>query len=274
MNCRQARDAFEDLIDEDRSPADVTQLEEHLAHCPECQVWARREQQLTQTLEQMAPDAAPADFTRQVLASLPDVSFKTLEQVVRLLARAWAEPDFREKLRARPRPTLERLGIELPAQMRVEVVSPQKAVLPTSDRLALPLPAASEGSRGLENLRARLRDTPASVLVEPGWIDETTLYPEQPRAARRGDAVLDRLRRAWESFVAGLVSPAPRRVLVPVLAAAATLVLLFALIYGLQGEAPAITPGTASGAWSWLISGGVVVAAIVILIVVLGRGKK
>jgi uncharacterized protein YhhL (DUF1145 family) len=273
MNCRQARSAFEELINGDKSLPQLPQLEEHLAHCSECQAWLQREQQIVAGLEHLQGEAPPPDFSQGVLECLPDVPLQTLDQVVKVLERAWQEPGFREKLRTRPRSTLEGQGVKLPATMNVEVVSPEQAMLPTRRRLALPLPAPAEGPRSVEDLRARLRHTPAAVLLEPERAGEVVWAEKPPRPARQR-SLLGGLRQVWTSLVVGLARPTPRRLLAPALAVAATLLLLFGLLYILQGEGPASTPGAATGAWSWLIGGVVLVSVVVFAVLVLGRRKR
>jgi len=273
MDCRQARNVFEELISGDKSLPQFPQIEEHLAQCSACRTWVQREQQIVDGLKQLQPAPPPADFSQRVLDRLPDVPLKTLEQAIQVLVRAWEEPSFREKLRTRPRSTLEGQGVELPAEMSVEVVKPEEAALPTRSRLALPLPAPGEGPRGLKDLRARLRHTPAAVLLEPDLAGEAVLT-EKPQRLGRERSPLDGLRRAWDALVVGLARPTPRRVLVPALAVAATLLVLFGLFYVLQGEGPASTPGTAAGAGSWLVGGVVLVSVVVLAVLVLGRRNR
>jgi len=273
MNCRQARSAFEELINGDKSLPQLPQLEEHLAHCSECQAWVQREQQIVAGLEHLEGATPLPDFSQRILERLPDLPLKTLDQVVKVLERAWQEPGFREKLRIRPRSTLEGQGIKLPPVMNVQVVNPEQAELPTPRRLVLPLPASNEGPRSVEDMRGRLRHTPAAVWVQPDLAGEAVLTEEAQLPGRERSA-LDGLRRAWGSWVAGLARPTPRRLLAPALAVAATLFLLFGLLYVLQGEGPASTPGTATGVWSWLIGGIVLVSVVVFAVLVLGRRKR
>lgn len=81
------------------------------------------------------------------------------------------------------------------------------------------------------------------------------------------EAVLRWLREAWNSLVTGLARPAPRRRLVPILAGAASLLLILGLLYGLHGNDIPTTPGAAIGTPLWVVAGGVVaVLAIALLI--------
>lgn len=273
MNCRQARNVFEELINGDKSLPQIPQLEEHLAQCSECQAWVRWEQQIVDGLERLEQQPPPSNFSQRVLECLPDVPLETVERVIGVLVRAWEETGFRERLRIRPRSTLEGQGVKLPPEMSVEVVKPEQAVLPSRGRLVLPLPAPGEGPRSLDDLRARLRDTPAAVLLEPELAGEVT-WTESPQRPRRERSLVGGLRRAWASLLAGLARPTPRRLLAPALAVAATLLVLLGLLYVLQGEGPASTPGTAAGAWSWLVGGVVLVSVVVLAVLVLGRRKR
>ena len=62
-----------------------------------------------------------------------------LEQ--RIVQRAWADPEYRARLRADPKAALaEALGVELPERLRVEVVEEQP------DRLCIVVPVDTSGT--------------------------------------------------------------------------------------------------------------------------------
>jgi anti-sigma factor RsiW len=273
MNCRKAHEAFEQLIDGDISLQSFPELEEHLKQCPACQDWYRRERRIIQGLERMAAFPAPDGFARQILDRLPDLSLGALEQVVRVIVRAWEEPGFRETLRSAPAQTLQDEGVELPPDLKVVVVPPGESALPTRQLLALPLPAAGEGPLSAENLRARLHSSTAAVLVAP----EMAFDPATPKRigiVDRFDAVPTQARQAWRSFLSGLTHPAPRRMLAPALVMVASLLLVLGVVYVLVGDQVPSTPGAATGTWSWALGGLFLVILGLVVVLLLWRRKR
>jgi hypothetical protein len=271
MNCRQARELLGQLIAKDR--ATLPELEEHLKQCPGCQSWHTRQQRIVRELEGWGSSPPSSGLSRQVLDRLPDMPLEALEQMMGVVTRAWEEPDLRETLRAAPRQTLEREGVDLPAGVQVVVVPPQEATLPTRQLLALPLPPQGEGPRSAADLRARLRPTAAALLLEP----ELAAQAASDRAggmAERLDAILAQARMAWDSFSFNLRHPTPRRMLAPALAIAASLLLVFGLLSTFQGEEMATTPGTAAGTWSWAAGAGLVVVVGMVAVVILWRRRQ
>ncbi len=170
MECRQAREAFEEVLDGKKSWQDFPGLEQHLDQCPECQEWYARERQAIEALQKLEVFPAPPDFTERVLSQLPD--------------------------------TLPRQRIGLDSQ---------------------------------------------------------------------AETALRRLRLAWDSLLQGLTSP--RRRLAPLLAVAASLLLVLGLAYVLWGEDVVSTPGAAMGASPWTIgiSVGLVVVVLVVAVVLWRR---
>lgn len=272
MNCRQARQTFEQLIEAGASSQDLPELEGHLRQCPACRAWCDRERRLVQRLEQWDASPLPAGFVGRILSRLPGLPLGELDLVVRAIVRAWQEPDFRETLRSDPRRTLEEEGVTLPPDLRVIVVPPDEAALPTRQLLALPLPDPGEAPQSEAVLRARLASTAAAVLVNP----ESALQVvagESTGLAQWLAGVLARLRRTWNSFLFSLSRPAPRRMLVPALAVAATLLLAVGLLYVVVGDQVPTTPGAAIGAGSWLI-GGALLAVVVLAAIWAWRRRK
>jgi hypothetical protein len=273
MNCRQARKTFEELIDKGIPVRYTPELKRHLERCPACREWCDLEQRVLHRLERLETGPVAADWSQEILDRLPDVPLKTLDQVVRLLVRAWEEPGFRERLRAHPRRVLAAEGVDLPAGLRIIVVPPSEACLPTRELLAMPLPKPGDGSRTAQDLAAQLRHTPAAVLVEPetAW----QLAPCGPPGPReRLDGALVRMEQAWDSFASSLTRPAPRRMLAPALVVVASLLVALGLLYGLRGGELPSTPGAATGNWSWAVGGGVVVILVVLVAVAFWRRKK
>ncbi len=74
MDCRQAREAFEGLVESGELSPQALDLEEHLSGCPECQEWFARELLSVNALEILDRIPAPLDFTQRVLAQLPDAT--------------------------------------------------------------------------------------------------------------------------------------------------------------------------------------------------------
>lgn len=173
MNCGEARGAFEDLVEGEKSLRHFPGLEEHLTQCQECRDWYAAEGVVFAALEQLDRVPPPADFAERVLVRLPDA---------------------------------------VPARQ-----SPQAA---------------------------------------------------QPERVREGRPSL------WDSVVSGLRRPRTRRVLVPAMAVAASLLLAVGLWYVLGGGPVPASPGAATGP----IMGAIVVGAIllgvaVVVALVLGRRK-
>jgi len=70
----------------------------------------------------------------------------------------------------------------------------------------------------------------------------------------------------WQTFQEGLSTPRGRRQMVPVLVAAACVVLVVGLVYGLlAGDVPA-APGAATGSLSWPLAAGAGLVLIVLLV--------
>ncbi len=269
MNCRQARDAIEDILNGGETPDAYPELEGHLGTCANCRARYRRERQAIQRLEGVELLDVPPDFGQRVMDRLPEMPLEALSEVVRAVLRAWREPVFREQLRSEPRSTLERLGVPLPSRLRVIVVSPDQATLPTQSLLALPLPAAGEGSLGTKELQAQMRDSAAAF-----W-----LVPESAMARLAAEERMERVpaagQQVWDSLVTTLIRPARRRVLVPVLAAAATFLLALGLLYLFGVDAPSGTPGAATGPWSGVAIAAVVLAAVFLAVsLILWRRKE
>lgn len=70
----------------------------------------------------------------------------------------------------------------------------------------------------------------------------------------------------WQRFWSGLASPRGRRQLVPVLVAAACVVLVIGLLYGLQGGDVPPVPGAATGSVPWALAAGAGLALIVLVV--------
>jgi hypothetical protein len=268
MNCRQTRQALDILLDEGRVTQLSHELEEHLQGCTGCREWYRTERLVVEGLRRSQDGRTPSDLARRVLNQLPDVPSGTIDEVKRLIVRAWEEPEFREILRANPDQTLRSQGVDLPAGVRVVVVTPGDAALPTRRTLALPLPDPGEGTRSKEDLRLRLRPTAASVLFEPELLSNVPDF-EGVGLVIRLEAILAGMQQAWDSFFHSLGYSAPRRMLAPAVAVAASLLLLLGLLYVFQDISVSSTPGAAVGAWPWaaggLLLGAVGLAAILFL---------
>lgn len=71
----------------------------------------------------------------------------------------------------------------------------------------------------------------------------------------------------WQAFWEGLVHPRGRRQLVPVLVAAACVVLVVGLVYGLLAGGVPPVPGAATGSLSWPM---LAVAGLVLIVLVVG----
>lgn len=98
--------------------------------------------------------------------------------------------------------------------------------------------------------------------------------PVQPPAPVSADDSRRRQQRLgfWDLLKESLARPAYRRRLVPVLAVAASLLLVLGLLWSLQGNLVPATPGAATSASSWVIGGGaIVLGALVVAVLFLRR---
>lgn len=69
-----------------------------------------------------------------------------------VIARAWADEDFKKKLLSDPKATLKEHGIEFPAQITVNITEGKK------DEINLTLPVKPEGMSGsVEDLQERMQ---------------------------------------------------------------------------------------------------------------------
>jgi len=72
MDCQKARDALEEILNNDRAFADYIELEQHLSGCSECQAWYDLHLPGIYALEQLERVPSPPDFAQRVLDRLPD----------------------------------------------------------------------------------------------------------------------------------------------------------------------------------------------------------
>lgn len=101
-----------------------------------------------------------------------------------------------------------------------------------------------------------------------------TLPQQESQPSASSESPLLQIRRAWDSLVEGVARPSARRRWAPVLAAAASLILVVGLWYGLQGNDVSTTAGTAVGTMPWLIGGAVVlVIGLAIAVLILWRRR-
>lgn len=110
MDCEQAQDAFEKLIDSQEPVPSVPGLEEHLATCPECHEWFAQELLAVNALELLDAFPAPSDFTTRVLSQLldPEAESKSI-QVARVQSPLTRIQDAWDALKAGlARPTSRR----------------------------------------------------------------------------------------------------------------------------------------------------------------------
>jgi hypothetical protein len=98
-----------------------------------------------------------------------------LKQYGQLVAKAWSDPAFKDRLLADPAGTLRAQGFDVPADMEVRVLEPSEA------RLYVPLPAQVPATEQPDtwvelwrrahtepDFKARLLAEPAAVLAEQG----------------------------------------------------------------------------------------------------------
>jgi anti-sigma factor RsiW len=98
MNCQQAREILEDTFGGEQSNSDHPEVQAHLEGCHACQDWLARQRRAIDALEQLEPFPTPPDFTRRVLAQLPDevpesepAPAPQREGFVHRLRRGWQE---------------------------------------------------------------------------------------------------------------------------------------------------------------------------------------
>jgi hypothetical protein len=90
----------------------------------------------------------------------------------------------------------------------------------------------------------------------------------QPERIRQED------RSLWDSIVNGLKRPRTRRVLMPAMAVAASLLLAVGLWYILLGRPVPTSPGAATGsAVGAIVVGGILLGIAVVVALALGRRK-
>ena len=73
MNCQEIRERLPALIDKELEPAELAEVEKHLAECPECQKEKTRQEKFTTSVKVSLEGLKPSDrFVKQVIAKLPE----------------------------------------------------------------------------------------------------------------------------------------------------------------------------------------------------------
>lgn len=157
ITCQQAEEWFDRQLDgETLSPRQERDLRRHRDECPRCRRRLIREEHSVAALNALPPVEPPAGMAGRVLDALPTVSPRLLGRVSDVLRQAATDASLRSKLRADPAGTLRGLGLDLPANLRVEIVTDLPAPLPRPDLLPLPLPEAPLQVQELEERLAAL----------------------------------------------------------------------------------------------------------------------
>lgn len=72
MDCKEARGAFEDLAEGQKTLQDFPGLEEHLRQCQDCRDWYAAEGLVFVALDKLDRVPPPSDFAERALVRLPD----------------------------------------------------------------------------------------------------------------------------------------------------------------------------------------------------------
>jgi anti-sigma factor RsiW len=73
MNCQDIRERLPALIDKELSPAELAEMEKHLAECPDCQKEKTRQEKFTTSVKISLEGLKPSDrFIKQVIEKLPE----------------------------------------------------------------------------------------------------------------------------------------------------------------------------------------------------------
>jgi anti-sigma factor RsiW len=164
--CQQASDWLDQALEGTLSPRDERAWRRHLEECPRCRRRFELAKRASDALRCLPDVEPPADLPQQVMSALPSISPQALGQIAGVVRRAAQDPDLRRRLRADPESTLRALQVDLPAGLRVEVVTETPAPLPTPQLLYLPLP---EAPLQLEALEERLAATSLGSLFGLWW---------------------------------------------------------------------------------------------------------
>lgn len=121
--------------------------------------------------------------------------------------------------------------------------------------------------RQVQEALERLPTLPAPPDFSERVLNSLSGPSPQPAPVRETAAGASRWRERFQAFWSGLTLPRGRRQLVPVLVAAACVVLVVGLLYGLQaGDVPPV-PGAATGTTSWAVIGG---AGLLVMLLIVG----
>ena len=214
MNCAESRELHSALLDGELTPEERTQVEAHLAGCPECSGELERLARMLGVLHALPRDRAPMAFVDRVLASVRPVPWyarlgRGLREAsrVRLPLQAAAvvivalgavyvfqhSPELQQAARNESPPPA---SAPAPGPVPPAPSAPIASAPPASSRAQAPAPAATTPARPAELEEARTADVPkaqppAKAKEEDAAASRDATAKSAPAATANANAMKD-----------------------------------------------------------------------------------